>query len=133
MFDFKLSEERKEFRESYIFEQKKKVLLGMMDILILSWIKTVPLCGQDIMDKIKKEYGVSIGSGTMYPILFNLHDKGIVNTTMVNKKKLYHLTEKGKEIVDGLIAEYLTIQKELNSFFSNGNSSWKSLIQCQIK
>jgi len=117
MFYLKLNEERKEFREGYIFEQKKKVLLGMMDILILSWIKTVPLCGQDIMDKIKKEYGVSIGSGTMYPILFNLYGKDIVNTTRVNKKKLYHLTEKGKEIVDSLIAEYLTIQKELNSFF----------------
>ena len=100
MFYLKLNEERKEFREGYIFEQKKKVLLGMMDILILSWIKTVPLCGQDIMDKIKKEYGVSIGSGTMYPILFNLYGKDIVNTTRVNKKKLYHLTEKGKEIVD---------------------------------
>ena len=46
---------RKRLGEEYILNQRKKALLGIMDVLILQWIKENPIGGQDIMNKILYE------------------------------------------------------------------------------
>jgi len=46
---------------TYIPKFRKKAVLGIIDILILHWVKKQPLCGQDIMDKLQKEFSVKIG------------------------------------------------------------------------
>lgn len=102
--------------EEYILNQRKKVLLGIIDILILQWIKENPMAGQDIMNKILKQFNVKIGPGTMYPILFSMKKRNLVNTKIDKKKKLYLLTNKGKIASKAFMNDYVNIQKDIGLF-----------------
>lgn len=99
--------------DAHIRKFRKKAVLGIIDMLILHWIKKQPLCGQDIMDKLQKEFSVRIGPGTMYPILFQLRNHGFVVIKQYNKKKMYFITNKGKVIAREAQKDYAAIQKFL--------------------
>ena len=99
--------------EKYILNQKKKALLGIIDILILQWVKENPMSGQDIMNKIQKQFGIKISPGTMYPILFTLKERRLVDVRLYNKRKLYFLTDKGKIAVKSLVKNFLDIKRKL--------------------
>lgn len=107
---------QKENDQKYLVSIRKKILLSIIGILILQWIKKKPLCGQEIMNKIKKEFGFSFSSGTLYPILFNLRDRGIIASICIDKKRPYHLTPKGKALLNSMTADCLKLQKDLRSF-----------------
>ena len=100
-------------QNNHIVKFRKKALLGIIDILILHWIKKQPLCGQDIMNKLQNEFSVKIGPGTMYPILFQLRDDDFVEIKQYHKKKMYFVTNKGKAIAREGQKEYATIQEIL--------------------
>lgn len=107
---------KKRLSEDFILKQRKKILLGIMDILILEWIKKNPISGQEIMDRIKTHFNVMIGPGTMYPILFSLKKRNLVYTEMDKKRKLYLLTNKGRETINTLKKDHSNIQKAVYSF-----------------
>jgi len=96
--------------EEHVTNLRKKALLGTMDILILHWTKKQPLCGKDIRDRIQTEFGLNIGSGTMYPILYQLENKGFIEARVYNKKKMYSLTKEGRKISKKVVKEYFKIQ-----------------------
>ena len=97
--------------EEHITNLRKKALLGTMDILILHWTKKQPLCGKDIRDRIQTEFGLNIGSGTLYPILYQLKNKGFIEAKVYNKRKIYFLTKKGRDISKKVVKDYFKIQK----------------------
>lgn len=101
----------------YVLAQRKKALLGIIDTLILRWIKENPMSGQDIMNEIQDQFNVKIGPGTMYPILFTLKNHNLVDVRSYNKRKLYFLTDKGKAVSRALTKDYLNIQKGILAFF----------------
>ncbi len=59
--------------------------------------------GMDIFDKIPAMTGnrVNVGSGTLYNLLEQFSDDGIIRETKVEgRRRSYVLTEKGKEMLD---------------------------------
>ena len=96
--------------EKYITNLRKRVLLGTMDILIMHWTEGQPLCGQDIRDRIQTEFGLNIGSGTLYPILYQLENKGFIEARLYNKRKMYSLTKEGRKISKKVVKDYFKIQ-----------------------
>lgn len=111
---------------AYLSSLKKKIVLGVIDVLIIGWLKDGQLCGHEIITKIKKEYGISFSSGTVYPILFSLRDKGIVDSTNDGKKTYFRLTPKGEMLSKKLLAycEKITdgLKKDLNNHNSHKNN-----------
>jgi len=60
-------------------------------------------CGIDILDKIPAmtDRRVSIGSGTLYTLLEQFQEAGIIRETKVEgRRRSYILTEKGKNMLD---------------------------------
>ena len=108
-----------EKEEKHILHLKKKNLLGVIDILILNWVKKQPICGQDIMARVLTEFNISIGPGTLYPILYNLQNKGIIESKLYNKKRMYFLTKKGKTISIKAKKDYFKIQKAVLKFLKS--------------
>ncbi len=102
--------------EKHILNLKKKILLGVIDILTLNWIKKQPLCGQDIMTRVLTEFNILIGPGTLYPILYNLQNKALIESKVYNKKKMYFLTQKGRNISTKARKDYFKIQKLIFEF-----------------
>lgn len=109
---------RKRLGEEYRLNQRKKALLGIIDVLILQWIKENPISGQDIMNKILKQFDIKIGPGTMYPILYSLKNRNLVNTKIDKKRKLYLLTNKGKIASKVFMEDYLKIQEDIGGFLN---------------
>lgn len=102
--------------KKHILNLRKRVMLGVMDILILHWIKKQPLCGQDIMTKILSGFNIYIGPGTLYPILYNLQRKGLIESKLYNKNRMYFLTKQGKTISAKVKIDYLKMQKLILKF-----------------
>ncbi len=73
-------------------------------------------CGVDIMKKIASitKERVRIGPGTLYSLLDNfLIEKFIVETTMIQRKKSYIITDLGKEIVK---KEILRLNSQIDDY-----------------
>lgn len=104
-------------KKAHILNFRKKSLLGIIDILILNWIRKQPLCGQDINREVLTKFKIEIGPGTLYPILYSLKKRGLIEPRLYNKKKMYFLTKNGKEISTKVQGDYFKIQKLITSFF----------------
>ncbi len=69
-------------------------------------------CGMDIMDRVKQitKGRVNVGPGTLYNLLEQFSDEGIIRLTKVEgKKRSYILTEKGRALLE---REYHRIQQQ---------------------
>ena len=70
---------------------------------------TEECCGMDIMDKIPAvtEGRVKVGSGTLYNLLEQFSESGMIKMTRAEgRKRSYIITDKGREI---LKAEYIRL------------------------
>ncbi len=102
--------------EKHILSLRKRFLLGIMDILILQWVKKQPLCGRDIADNVQREFGMKIGPGTLYPILYQMQKKGLIDSKAYCKKRMYFLTKKGMKVSAKANVAYFRIQKSILGF-----------------
>lgn len=73
-------------------------------------------CGMDIMDQIPAMTAgrVSVGSGTLYNLLEQFQQEGMIRETRVEgRRRSYILTNKGIEILE---TEYQRIKWQMNDF-----------------
>ena len=81
-----------------------ETLTPQMFYILLSLYE--PLCGLEIMEKVNEmtEGDVSVGAGTLYALLPRFENIGYIqllkeenNKKVENKRKIYIITQKGKE------------------------------------
>ena len=73
-------------------------------------------CGMDILDKVPAmtEGRVSVGSGTLYTLLEQFLDEGMVRETKVEgRRRSYILTKKGEEMLE---REYRRIRMQASDY-----------------
>ena len=73
-------------------------------------------CGMDILDKVPSMTGqrVSIGSGTLYTLLEQFLEAGMIRETKVEgRRRSYILTGKGKEMLE---REYLRLCSQASDY-----------------
>lgn len=74
-------------------------------------------CGMDIMDMVPQITGgrVQVGSGTLYNLLEQFQDAGMIRETRVEgRRRSYILTEKGRE---ALQTEKERLQSQITDFY----------------
>jgi len=69
-------------------------LKGYLSYLVLWIINKKSMTGAEISQELKKRRGSKPSPGTIYPVLKELKDKGLIAS---DKNKAYSLTEKGKK------------------------------------
>ena len=82
---------------------------------ILMALKT-ECCGIDIMDRVKKmtDSRVNVGPGTLYNLLEQFSEEGIIRLTKVEgKKRSYVLTEKGTALLE---KEFSRLQRQAEDY-----------------
>jgi DNA-binding PadR family transcriptional regulator len=81
---------------------------GLLRFLVLNMLAKKPMSGVEIVEVITKETGGRWipSSGSVYPLLASLHDKGFTNELPSEETgiKRYALTAKGKALVEKQIA-----------------------------
>ena len=72
---------------------------GEVRLALLSLLKDEPGHGYDLMKRLEERSGklYQASAGTVYPVLQQLEDEGLVRSEEVDGKKVYHLTDAGRE------------------------------------
>ncbi len=80
---------------------EKPKFRGHLKLLVLKLLEEGPMHGYGIMAELEKRYGIPPhpSPGTIYPILSSLRRTGLIEVAGEGRrdKKLYRITEKGKE------------------------------------
>ncbi len=89
---------------------------GITKLLILKLLHEGPKSGYDIVKKIESiTQGLWKPSpGGIYPILASLEEHGLIRSEETHGKRIYHITEKGKE----KFKEYKEVEREIREKIS---------------
>jgi len=78
-------------------------------IYILSLLKKKKIYGWEIPKIIEKEFGFKPGRITPYRVLYRLEKAGFVKSELKERRRIYKITEKGKEELKRAKKFYKTI------------------------
>ena len=83
---------------------ERELLKGVAPVVVLEVLSRGKMYGYELSDAIEKRSGdiLTLGRGTLYPLLYNLEAKGLVvaesrNSESGRKRRYYSITSKGKE------------------------------------
>ena len=71
-----------------------------LKIIVLKILGEKSSSGYDLMKKIRELTGWKPSFGSLYPLLKELHEKGMVTIKQSERKKVYSLTIKGKKTLE---------------------------------
>ncbi len=84
-------------------EIQTKLMRGLLDFVILQFLKDQPMHGYQVISSLRKNFGVYFGPSTIYPLLSLLEEKGYIKSHWDIKndrpRKVYSLTPQGKDML----------------------------------
>lgn len=96
---------------------------GLLSFLIVWLVRKEPKTGAEIAQELEKRRGKKPSPGTIYPVLKNLHNMGILS---IDPEKRYSITEKGQKALEASIDEFITTFYDIDdmkSCFTKGKCS----------
>ncbi len=100
-------------------EVQIKLMRGLLDLVVLQFLKAEPMHGYQIITSIRKNFGVYFGPSTVYPLLGALEEKGYVKSQWdLNNdrpRKVYSLTHEGQGLLYGTEESLNHICRRLNN------------------
>jgi len=85
-------------------EVQIKLMRGLLDFVVLEFLKARPMHGYQIIASLRKNFGVYFGPSTIYPLLCTFEEKGYIKShwDMENDRprKVYSLTPKGSDLLN---------------------------------
>lgn len=91
---------------------RKSVLRSLLPHLILTEAANSPVHGYQIIEHVRKKYGVLFGGSIVYPKLTDLEKQGLIQGvwqfTGDRPRKVYSITNKGRRALDKT-TEVLTV------------------------
>jgi DNA-binding PadR family transcriptional regulator len=96
----------------------ERIINGFIDILALKELeRECIISGYDLITLIHRKFGITISSGTVYSALYSLERANLIKGTLDNRKRLYTLTDKGKEALQTLRSEKAEVQRLTSTIF----------------
>jgi DNA-binding PadR family transcriptional regulator len=84
-------------------EVQVKLMRGLLDLVILQFLRVHPMHGYQVITYIRKNFGVYFGPSTVYPLLGLLEEKGYIKSTWdlnnERPRKVYSLTHEGENLL----------------------------------
>jgi DNA-binding PadR family transcriptional regulator len=81
----------------------KRLVKSNLDIILLAELRTKTFSGYDAISFIQSKYGYFISSGTVYSLFYSLEREGFVEGFWDERKRVYKLTDKGKETIETIL------------------------------
>jgi len=78
------------------------MIRGHLKQLILASLKTGPLSGYDIMNRLGDRLGARPSPGSVYPLLAELEKEGLIAAEEDGRRKEYSLSPKGRQEIEKL-------------------------------
>ena len=88
---------------------------GLLELCVLASLRRERLYGYDLVKRLAAGGGLSMGEGTVYPILSRFKTDGLVETTLVESaegpaRKYYQLTPKGRRLLARMLAHWAEVR-----------------------
>ena len=99
--------------ESKILKQmQRNMIKNFLDTIILAELRnSSTLSGYDVIDLIHKKFGILLSSGTVYSVLYSMERKGLIKSTLAQRKRVCALTDKGRETINAISKSKEEIQR----------------------
>lgn len=82
----------------------ERVVKSFMDVIVLKELGNGnPVSGHDMIALIQKRFHLLVSSGTIYSLLYSMERNGLIEGVMTCRKRVYRLTEKGKETLENIL------------------------------
>lgn len=114
--------------EDRFLQQLKK---GVLEMLVLEAVCEGPTYGYELLTKLKVRSNelFTLKEGTLYPILYRLEDDEMIQSSWSQgegraaPKKMYTVTEKGRQERLRRFGVWSTFSKTVNGFYRGGNDN----------
>jgi len=84
--------------ETEILEKmNERTVKSFIDLLILVHLRSGPVSGYDLITFIHRKFRILVSSGTVYSTLYRMERDGLIEGRGTQRKRVYVLTDKGKE------------------------------------
>lgn len=90
---------------------------GLLKFFILKMLDREDMHGYAMMTRIEEISGWKVSSGSLYPTLFNLSTQGLVKVKVVEMRKMFSLTAKGKKHITQIIDNFDMGLDEISRIF----------------
>ena len=103
---------------------ERELLKGVAPVVVLEILSRGQMYGYELSQAIEKRSGnvLTLGRGTLYPLLYNLEAKGLVtaewsDTEGKRRRRYYSITSKGTEKLASQKEQWLQLQQGVNLVF----------------
>ncbi|MGA2172116.1 MAG: helix-turn-helix transcriptional regulator [Sedimentisphaerales bacterium] len=103
---------------------ESQLLKGIAPVVVLQILSRGEMYGYELAEAIEKhsEEILTLGKGTLYPLLYNLEAKGLVKARLEatkngRKRRYYSITGKGKEYLSGQTEQLRQLRTGLDLVF----------------
>jgi PadR family transcriptional regulator PadR len=109
--------------EKELEKKKTQIRRGVLELCVLSIISEEEVYPSDIVKKLKNSELI-IKEGTLYPLLMRLKNAGLLHYNWRESKsgpprKYYHITDTGREFLDGLLDTWHNLVQAVNNSTQN--------------
>ncbi len=80
-------------------KMNEKIVKSFLDLLILAKLRKEPMSGYDFVTFINKNFHIIVSPDTIYNTLLYMERDGLIKGTGTQRKRVYVLTNKGKETI----------------------------------
>ena len=96
----------------------ERIIKDFMDIVILAELKKGhTMSGYDFILFIQKKFRILISPGTVYSVFYALERDGLTEGMLNTRKRVYRLTDKGKETINNILNAKEKIQRFMTTLF----------------
>ena len=88
-------------------------------------LRSNSLSGYDVISLIHKKFNLLVSSGTVYALLYSLERDGLVAGKLIDRKRIYVLTEKGEKNISAILNANDQIQSIIVNLFKRKSSLQK--------
>jgi DNA-binding PadR family transcriptional regulator len=88
-----------ELEHGLLGEMRNKLIDDFLDIVILRELENGPLGCYDVISRVHDKYDRQLKSGKTYSRLYSLERKGLVRSRLNSNKRVFVLTESGRETI----------------------------------
>ncbi len=101
-----------------------RIIKNNLDVVVLATLAKKPMCGYDLIKDIFSKYNVFLSQGTVYPLLYVLREKGVLQVEFAKsdmRTKVYYITTDGEEFVREELNEFVTAVEVVMSLIEGGS------------
>ena len=108
---------------------ERELLKGVAPVVVLEILSRGQMYGYELSEAIEQRSGdiLTLGRGTLYPLLYNLEAKGLVaaewqDSKNGRKRRYYSITGKGKDQLARQKEQWLQLQQGVKLVFGLGGA-----------